>query len=74
MTTHIQTVDDPEEHAETEKFPTTVETNVQNRRVDSYRPKKWQSNVTILSCVCLFPKPTNLRSICILTSLVYRKL
>ncbi|KAJ5873398.1 uncharacterized protein N7473_013271 [Penicillium subrubescens] len=50
MAAQIQTVNDLEEHAGTEKSPAMVEKNVQDRPVDSYRPKKWQSNVTILSC------------------------
>jgi hypothetical protein len=73
MAAYIQRVDDPEENATAEKFPATVETNVQDQPVNSYRPKKWQSNVTIVSCVCVYPRPSNLRSICVLTSLVYRK-
>jgi hypothetical protein len=73
MAAQIQTVNDLEEHAGTEKSPAMVEKNVQDRPVDSYRPKKWQSNVTILSCVCLYSKPTNFRSLNLLISLVYRK-
>jgi len=29
----------------------TVRADVQDIPVDSYHPKKWQSNITILSCV-----------------------
>jgi hypothetical protein len=53
MAARIQRVNDLEDNAAAEKYPAAVD--VQDRPVDSYRPKKWQSNVTILSCVCLYP-------------------
>lgn len=74
MATQLKRVNDFEEEATAKESPTTVGTNVQDRFVNSYRPKKWQSNVTILSCVRLYPKPTTLHSVRLLTSLVYRKL
>lgn len=75
MAAHIQRADDPEENAPTRKAPIIAfDTNVVDRTGNLYRPKKWQSNVTILSCVCLNPRPGTPRCNRSLTSIVYRKL
>ncbi|KAJ5150836.1 uncharacterized protein N7482_010088 [Penicillium canariense] len=51
MTVPMETVDDSELNGTAHKSPVIiVKTNVENGPGDSYRPTKWQSNVTLLSC------------------------
>jgi hypothetical protein len=51
MLPQVQRADDPERNAPVEKSSQTNAESDAVRNVNSYCPKKWQSHVTILSCV-----------------------
>lgn len=61
MVAQVQGVVDSEADAATQKSPeTTVQVNLEDQSENSYRPTKWQSHVTILSCVCLYSRHSTL--------------